>query len=202
MAERYSIRPVNPQQDEAAVYEVCLKTGDSGKDATQMYDDPNVLGHVFVGPYIYLQSDAAFVLEDSQGVCGYVLGAMDSEPFYKQLAEEWFPKVRATYSPPKGDSANWTPTEHIVNILFNPDEPKLFPGYPSHLHIDLVERAQGSGQGRKMMETVLDCLRDHGSPGVHLGMSNKNDHAYGFYTHYGFHELDREGGTIYMGLKF
>jgi ribosomal protein S18 acetylase RimI-like enzyme len=202
MGEHYTIRAVDPEKDEAAVYEVCLKTGDSGKDGTHLYDDPKVLGHVFAGPYIYLQTEAAFVLEDSQGVCGYVLGAIDSESFYERMANEWFPKVRESYSRPTGDPAGWTPTEHIVNILFNSDEPKLFPGYPSHLHIDLIERAQGSGQGRKMMETVLDCLKENRSPGVHLGMSDKNDHAYGFYIHYGFSELERDGGTIYMGLKF
>jgi len=202
MADDYVIRPVDPVKDEAAVYDVCLKTGDSGKDGTHLYDDPNVLGHVFAGPYIHMQPDAAFVLEDSKGVCGYVLGAVDSDSFYTKLAGEWFPRIRQMYSAPAGGSETWTPTEEIVNILFNPDKPKLFSEYPSHLHIDLVERAQGSGQGRQMMETVLDCLRRKGSPGVHLGMSDKNDHAYGFYVHYGFHELERDGATIFMGLTF
>jgi len=43
------------RRDEAAVYEVCLRTGDNGNDATQLYDDPRALGHIYVGPYLKLE---------------------------------------------------------------------------------------------------------------------------------------------------
>ena len=54
--------------------------------------------------------------------------------------------------------------------------------YPAHLHIDLMARAQGSGNGKQMMATLLADLRARGVPGVHLGMSDVNHRAYAFYT--------------------
>ncbi|HUL50995.1 MAG TPA: GNAT family N-acetyltransferase, partial [Candidatus Nitrosotalea sp.] len=71
----FNIRRCEPR-DTAAAYEVCLRTGDNGNDATALYEDPNALGHLYVGPYLKLEPDLASVLEDDAGVCGYVLGAL------------------------------------------------------------------------------------------------------------------------------
>ncbi len=51
----------------------------------------------FVGPYTTLSSDLSFVLEDTEGVCGYVLGALDSEKFYERVRKEWLPVVSRKY---------------------------------------------------------------------------------------------------------
>ena len=87
----------------------------------------------------------------------------------------------------------------------NPDYfmPEPYEAYPSHLHIDLLVRAQGRGYGRRMLEQVMDKLRQRGSPGAHLGVSIPNTPAFGFYESLGFRELIRVGsgndGCIYMG---
>jgi ribosomal protein S18 acetylase RimI-like enzyme len=67
------------------------------------------------------------------------------------------------------------------------------------LHIDLLERARGHGFGRKVMEMVMERLRERGSPGAHLGVSELNLPAVGFYERLGFRELIRKDGVIYMG---
>ena len=81
--------------------------------------------------------------------------------------------------------------------------PEPYADYPSHLHIDLLVRAQHRGYGRRMMEQVMDKLCQRGSPGAHLGVSMVNTPAFGFYQRLGFHELLRVGsgndGCIYMG---
>ena len=95
----------------------------------------------------------------------------------------------------------------VYSWYHNPDYycPEPYGRYPSHMHIDLLERAQGRGFGRRMMETVMDRLRDLGSRGAHLGVSILNKAAFGFYTRLGFHELVRVGtntdGCIYMGKE-
>ena len=63
----FNVRRCAPR-DEDAVYEVCLRTGDNGQDATHLFDDPRALGHIFVGPYMKLEPELALVLEDPQGV--------------------------------------------------------------------------------------------------------------------------------------
>jgi ribosomal protein S18 acetylase RimI-like enzyme len=56
-----------------------------------------------------------------------------------------------------------------------------------------------------MMEQVMDKLRARFSPGAHLGLSERNTRAFGFYQRLGFRELTRTGEAdarvIYMGKK-
>jgi len=40
------IRPVS-QADLDALYEICLRTGDAGEDATHLYSDPRLLGEIY-----------------------------------------------------------------------------------------------------------------------------------------------------------
>ncbi len=200
-APAFSVRPYRPD-DLGALYDVCLKTGDTGEDATGLYDDPKLLGHLYAAPYAVLEPDLTFVLEDGGGVCGYVLGAFDSGVFYDRLETEWFPPLRKQYPEPNGNES-LTRDERIVKQLYDePQKSPFFEAYPSHLHIDLLPRAQGSGNGRTLMETFLGALKDRGSRGVHLGTSPRNTRAEQFYLKMGFYELKRrEPYHLVMGRK-
>ena len=74
------IRPYRPG-DLDALYQICLLTGDGGQDATSLFADPMLLGHFFAAPYGLFAPSLAFVLEDGQGVGGYILGALDTRAF-------------------------------------------------------------------------------------------------------------------------
>jgi ribosomal protein S18 acetylase RimI-like enzyme len=200
MSDEYVIR-LYERRDLDAVYRVCLETGDSGEDATDLHGDPKLLGHIYTGPYVTYEPGLAFVLEDAEGVCGYTLGALDSEPFYRRMNDEWLPNLRDEYVDPVGEFSDWSPDEVLTHVIFHPPVPVFFPEYPAHLHIDILARAQGKGLGRGLMDTLIQALRDAGAPAVHLGMSVHNDRAYGFYINYGFVELRRDDDTIHMGLK-
>ncbi len=196
----FNIRRCEPR-DEPAVYEVCLRTGNEGDDATHLFDDPKALGHIFVGPYMRLEPELAFVLEDEHGLCGYVLGALDSRKYYQQYLTKWLPEIQSQCPKPTGDPAHWTRTQKVYHEFYHPDIflPARYESYPSHLHIDLLPRAQGRGLGREMMIVLLRELEAQGSPGVHLGMGATNARAERFYKNLGFHELARVGGTLYLG---
>ncbi|HTH48282.1 MAG TPA: GNAT family N-acetyltransferase [Candidatus Limnocylindria bacterium] len=198
----YVVRPFRPG-DEAAAGSVCLRTADAGGDATGLYDDPALPGHLYVGPYLALEPALAFVLEDDQGICGYTLAALDSRRFYGRFEQEWLPPLRAIYPAPKGDPAGWSVSDGVRAQFHAPDIfwPEPYAEYPSHLHIDLLPRAQGQGNGRVLMDTLLAELRRLGSPGVHLGMHVTNGRAFHFYTRLGFRELARRGETLYLGLR-
>jgi len=189
-------------------YDVCLKTGDYGQDGRPFYqEDPDALGRVFVGPYLAFEPDLSLILEDEQGVCGYALGALDSRAFYARYEAEWRPDLCARFPAPDGDPSRWTRVQQVHHSYHHPDYfcPEPYDRYPSHLHIDLLPRAQGRGYGRRMIEQIIDTLRSRGSPGAHLGVSTLNTRAFGFYQHLGFRELVRVGsgpdGCIYMGRK-
>jgi len=198
----FSIRRGQPG-DVDAVYEVCLHTGDNGADAAHLFDDPRALGHIFAGPYLKLEPELAFVLEDAQGLCGYALGALDSKRYYEAYRTKWLPDIRRRYPEPAGDPARWSRSQRVYFEYYHPDIflPEPYDSYPSHLHIDLLLRAQGRGQGREMLTRLLRELVAKGSPGVHLGMGASNERADRFYRKLGFHELARVSDVLYLGKE-
>ena len=202
MTHGFTIRPYRTA-DEAALYRICLETGDSGQDATSLYRDARLLGHVYAAPYGRFQPDLAFVLEDALGVCGYVIGALDTRAFNATLERDWWPALRARYPLPPAPPPQRTPDERMIAQIHKGfSEPEgVLDAYPSHLHIDLLPRGQGGGNGRRLIETLLNALREAGSPGVHLGVGSTNARAIGFYRHLGFRELARDAGGLTLGLR-
>ena len=186
------IRPYRPG-DLDALYEICLLTGDGGQDATSLFADSMLLGHFFAAPYGLFAPSLAFVLEDAQGVGGYILGALDTRAFEEQLESNWWPRLRTRYPDPAAGvpAEQWTPDQHMAHMIHHPwripDE--LAARYPSHLHIDVLPRLQAGGYGRQMTNTLTAALRDQGSRGVHLHVPRGNERAAGFYRHLGFTEL-------------
>jgi ribosomal protein S18 acetylase RimI-like enzyme len=205
---RFTIRTARPA-DQAGAYYVCLKTGDHGRDGEPFYqDDPDALGRIFVGPYIAFEPRLSLILEDAEGVCGYALAALDSRSFYDRYDREWRPRLCSEFSMPQGDPASWTRAQTVHSWYHRPDYfcPERYEQYPSHMHIDLLERARGQGIGWQMMEQQLAKLRELGSPGAHLAVSVQNGPAIRFYEKLGFCELTRSGtatdGSVYMGKRF
>ena len=196
----FSIRSYK-SADTSAVYEICLKTGNSGQDATHLFSDPLVLGHIYVGPYMEFEPQSVFILEDDQGPCGYIMGVLDSQTYYQWMHSEWLPKIRVNYKKPTGNPDTWDETEKITDLLFHPVSQRLLPDYPAHLHIDLLSRAQGKGQGKLLMDRFIDYLKYNKIPGLHLELSSNNDRAFNFYRKYGIEELDRDNESIIMGLS-
>ena len=199
------IRPYGPA-DLDALYRICLLTGDKGQDATALYRDPRLLGHCFAAPYGLFEPSLAFVAEDTAGVGGYIVGALDSQAFEKGLESKWWPRLRTRYpDPPPGlPSQQWTPDQHVAHVIHHPwRTPDEVAGrYPSHLHINLLPRLQASGYGRQLINTLTAALRDHGSWGVHLYVTLGNGRAARFYRHIGFTELPATGMHLFgMDLR-
>lgn len=190
--------------DEDAIYDICLRTGRDGQDATELYQDPRLVGHVFAGPYVRLEPDFAFVLDPQDGrpPIGYVLGTPDTREFEARCEKEWWPALRLRYPDPQEVPAGERTLDQTraYNIHHPyPADAEIVAGHPAHLHIDLLPEAQGGGNGRAMMETLFAALAAAGAPGVHLGVSAANTRAVAFYRKLGFTELKRVPGAYFLG---
>lgn len=172
------------------VYRICLLTADNGQDATSLFSDPRLPGHVYAGPYATLEPSLAFVAEDPAGVCGYVLGALESHDFERRLERGWWPALRARYPEPDPGAGLSAPERYAIHDIHHPwsTADDLAGRFPSHLHIDLLPRLQGRGFGRQLIATMTAALRERGSHGVHLLVGHGNRSAAGFYRHVGFTE--------------
>ena len=185
-------------RDLPGAYRVCLLTGDAGRDASTIYRNPELLGHVFVGPYVVGQPDLALVVADEAGIAGYALAAAETRAFERWAEEEWWPPLREQYPL----TADGSPESELIELLHRPpfaDDSVVVP-FPAHLHIDLLERVRGLGYGRLLIERLLDELRRRGSAGVHLDVALDNPNAIAFYRHLGFDEVARGDGSMLMGL--
>jgi ribosomal protein S18 acetylase RimI-like enzyme len=201
--DEISIRPYQPG-DLADLYRICLLTADNGQDATSLYRDSRLPGQVFAAPYGLFEPALAFVAADADGVGGYILGARDSHFFERRLERDWWPQLRGRYPDPPSGTAQQprTPDQEMAYLIHHPlhapDE--LAESYPSHLHIDLLPRLQGRGQGRLLMSRLTAELRRQGSPGVHLFVTAENHRAASFYLHLGFSRLPVTGARVF-GLE-
>jgi ribosomal protein S18 acetylase RimI-like enzyme len=194
------VRPVRPG-DLDCLYRICLLTADAGEDATRLYSDPKLPGHIWAAPYAIFEPSLAFVAEDAEGVGGYVVAALDTTAFEQRLEQEWWPGLRARYPEPSADTADAMSgaQRQALHHIHRPwrGDPDLLQGYPSHLHIDLLPRMQGHGAGRRLIETLAAALRAQGSRGLHLFVGDRNQRAQGFYRHVGFTELPVEDVHIF-----
>lgn len=191
------IRACRPA-DERTLYDICLRTGDSGEDATGLYRDPDLLGALFVGPYVRLAPSLALVGEDESGVAGYVLGVPDTRAFENVCERDWWPPLRTRYGP--GSFPPGSLDDRLVRMIHAPPTASqdVVERYPAHLHIDLLPRLQGRGYGRRLLESLFAALRDAGAPAVHLGVGLANQRAIGFYDRMGFTVVHRYDTSLIM----
>ncbi|MCA1655906.1 MAG: GNAT family N-acetyltransferase [Pseudonocardiaceae bacterium] len=191
------IRAYRPGE-ERVLYDICLRTGDNGADASHRYRDPDLLGAVFVGPYLRFAPEHALVGVDAHGVSGYVLGAPDTAAFDSLCERAWWPPLRARY--PLGSFPADSPDDRIVRMIHQPHEtsPDVLERYPAHLHLDLLPRLQGQGEGGRLLTALLDGLAAAGAPGVHLGVGTANERAVGFYRRMGFRDVRSYAHSLIM----
>ena len=185
--------------DRDACYDICLRTGDSGADATGLYADPALLGHVYAGPYLALPQGVGFVAVDGDGVAGYVLGTSDTRAFEAACEAAWWPALRADH--PDSGPVPRTPDERLRRLIHHPPlaAEDVVRRFPAHLHIDLLPRLQGTGAGRALIERILSRFASEAAAGVHLGVARANERAIGFYRHLGFTVLAEDADSLVLG---
>lgn len=174
-------------------YGISLATGHHGADASHLYDDPKMIGHIYSAPYLKLAPHLCFVAVDDFGVPGFIVGALDTHSFERLLEDEWWPALRAIYDEPNEElSADWSADQIRSFMIHHPERTpvELARSYPAHLHMNLLPRIQRQGTGPKLLNLWLDNARELGATAVHLGASSRNAGAIRFWKRHDFKPLD------------
>ncbi|QCM04669.1 GNAT family N-acetyltransferase [Rhizobium oryzihabitans] len=191
-------------EDEDALYAISLATGDAGEDATPLYRDGRMVGHIYSAPYLHLWPDAVFVAEDEEGVCGYIAGTLDTALHEARLEEEWWPHLRALYPDPGGDQQTWDADQRRAHFIHHPRRTPIWltDPFPAHIHMNLLPRTQGKGGGTRLLSRWLDMARQNNVYGIHLGASERNSAGMRFWETRGFKRLDSHEtpGTVWFGM--
>ena len=183
-----SLRLATPK-DLPNLLQICLKTSDAGADGSDLYTLKELVGDIYVTPYVLHQPEFAYLLEVDGTASGYVLGVLDTAQFERDLAANYWPKAVRKYSQIQQSLSE--SDKRLLDLLFSIKKTTedILSLFPSHLHIDILEPFQGRGYGKEMINHLLEELTISGSSGVHLHVSSKNLRAHAFYKKLGFDEI-------------
>jgi ribosomal protein S18 acetylase RimI-like enzyme len=205
MAEAAFIRQAHGA-DVPYLYEICLKTGDNGKDASSLFNDSLLLGQYYAAPYFFHDPLLCFVVEDRVPQ-GYIVAAEDTIAFKQWLALEWLPPLQRRYADPyPPEKFRSTYEQMIRNLFYQPliidPSPPWLSSYPAHLHIDILPAYQRQGLGAKLIAALFEALENRGCPGVHLGVGMDNPGAVAFYRKLGLETIVEAPWALTLGKSF
>lgn len=189
-------------QDIPYIYEIALKTAMAGLDGTDYYSDKFLVGHYWAAPYFFFEPELCFVAVNEVGrAAGYIVGTSDTRRFNTWLQQVWLPPLQQHYST---QTEYKSEAEHnLIKLLLKGPGEGLWQnlGYPSHLHVDLLEELQGRGLGKSLMQTFIKAAKKRGAEGIHLGVDGRNTRAFGFYEKMGFTILEKQIWGTTFGLR-
>ncbi len=199
------IRPFGPA-DLDALYAISLATSHAGGDASHLYEDGRLVGHVYSAPYAVLAPELALVIEDDDGVTGFAVGVLDTKKWQERLETEWWPKLRQTYADPSAVPASRrTADQRRAYAIHHPEghPERVVETYPAHLHLNLLKRVQGRGVGTRLFSEWMARASSNGAKAVHVGVNRANKHGIRFWSKQGFDPLQIRDGhssrTLWMG---
>ena len=192
--------------DLEALYAISLATGHEGEDASHLYEDGKLIGHIYAAPYAALEPHLALVIEDDEGVAGFAVGTPDTERWHNRLEDEWWPQLRREYDDPSTiPSTRWSADQRRAFAIHHPEQPpkQVVDAYPAHVHLNLSPRLQGRGAGALLFTEWMARASGLGIKAMHVGVNRANGRALRFWSKLGFEHLqlaDRcPGRTIWMG---
>lgn len=193
-------------KDLEACYAISQATGHAGGDASRLYRDPKMMGHIYIAPYALLEPGLTLVVEDEAGVAGFVAGTEDTAAWEDRLERDWWPSLREHYVDPSDiPSASWTADQRRAFMIHHPAKtpPAVVARYPAHLHMNLLPRLQRRGLGSKLLDAWLDLACRRGARAFHVGVNRENTGAVHFWRARAFEALAfdslPEGRTLWMG---
>lgn len=186
-------------RDLDALYAISLATGLAGSDASALYRDTRMMGHIYSAPYAVLSPSTAFVAEDADGVAGFIVGVADTAAFEERLEREWWPALRRQYADPVGPPESWNADQRRCFMIHRPGRTPsaVVAAFPAHVHLNLLSRLQRQGVGPALLKHWLAAASVYG---VHVGVNGQNVGAVRFWQRHGFDRLDASTDrTIWMG---
>lgn len=181
------IRPYE-HADAPRVRRICIEN--AGRKARRDDKTAAMILDTFCNYYIEREPFNCFVADGGEGAVGYILCAESFAAFKPVFYSEYLSAVRRR-SPLLALGA-WG------SIWF---ERKYARKYPAHLHIDIFDGCQRMGIGTRLMDALVDHLRQKGTAGVMLTVGAGNEKGVSFYKKYGFTPLGKLCGGLAMGLS-
>jgi ribosomal protein S18 acetylase RimI-like enzyme len=157
------------------------------------YSTDDLVPDTVAGPYLFLEPEHAYVLDNGQRAVGYVIGTASTPAFVAAYRERWLPWLRTRYQPLSGPPV--TEEEHRLDVMFRPERllvPEL-ASHPAHLHVNLLAGYRGVGHGRELISTFLASVAAAGAASCYLSVRPQNLSARRFYAKLGWRPVEVRG---------
>ena len=181
------------------LYEICNLTGLHGGDASHLMADKNLLGHLFVAPYVVKCPDWSWVVVDHGVPVGYFVSTPDTQEFYRWMEKSWVPSLR-DYCGSDAQTAK-SDFENMLRGMVKAEQvaPSIADLYPSHIHTNLLPDYQRQGLGSQFFSRYHARLVDSQIAGTHIGVAKDNWGAMIFYEKQGYKRLSTQDWGVYFG---
>ncbi|CAE6394930.1 unnamed protein product [Rhizoctonia solani] len=172
---------------------ICLLTANAGQSAESLHRYPELLGGLYIEPYLKLSPTFGFVLvdtpqNDKETILGYLLATSDSRTHEAAAEKESYPPLRVKYpdNPYPSDA-----TDRDQGVIDRIHKPLIRPQglvdiSPAHIHINLLPAAQRQGWGVKLIDEAVRVLKGQGQSALFVGIDSRNHNARAFYLKIGF----------------
>lgn len=166
---------------------VCLNTAYSTAYEPK---EKNYLLNTYCDYYCDCEGEHSFAAVDENGTAqGYIFCAPDFDRYIRNIK-------------PYTKQAKKSGFDHYIEGVGERAALRAFHyTYPAHLHIDINPGFQHQGAGTKMVNTLLDHLRDMDIKGVMLIAGSGNVQGLSFYKKLGFKKVITIGPATVMAYK-
>ena len=185
--DAHTIRRARPAEL-SALMDICYRTSNHGNGPEHRSAQPDLVGNIYIAPYLAFEPDGVFVLQLGDAITGYICAATDTRAFDAFMRNRWLPKIQQSVPPPPADRTKWDMDDEWRNTIYTRGSARrdIALAYPAHLHINLLAASRGKGCAKKMMEKLFSYIQSKKVCAVHLGVSRQNSRAVRFYRKMGF----------------
>jgi ribosomal protein S18 acetylase RimI-like enzyme len=187
--ENIIIRPYHTA-DRETCREICRETAfDSYKKNADKLETVPVM---FMDYFIEQEPENVFVaVNESNRVVGYIICATNYKKFITAMKKIYTPRAM------KYDRHQYWFMLMVRYALF------CVRKNPCHMHIDITEKYQHMGIGKKLISALIQHLKENGFSSLLICAVSRKSAGYGFYIKYGFHEIKSYGfGHVSLLIEF
>ncbi|MFT4245727.1 MAG: hypothetical protein QM571_04290 [Micrococcaceae bacterium] len=160
------MRPFKPM-DIPGIYRLALKTAMKGRNIKNTIHNPDLYGHIFVGPYIFQDPTQTLVAVDEYGINAYMSVTQNIKKMDAWANRNWWSVLQEQY--PKS-SPTYTDFERsIIGMIHNPEQPTIefAERYPVKVDIRIGKRLDHRDSVEKLLTHCLDQQWARGVAGIH-----------------------------------
>jgi protein O-GlcNAcase/histone acetyltransferase len=186
------VRPYTPA-DEGAVFNVCKELYSGFQENCDFCAYHDLVPDLLLGGFTTTSPAHCFILEDEEGICGYVVAAVDAKEYYKKLEIAYLPAMREKYSLVEHQE-ELSPAKDAIGSFyeFKPVLPEcVYTHHPSLVRIGVSPRCKDPSASRRLLAVAFAALKASGSRGVHIPLHISEDTPVGkeFYAKHSFFNI-------------